>query len=50
MYNDFDVEKVEHQQKWRTNHVSSLQNPSWLFDVEDELLPNYIVIIWKASI
>ena len=21
-----------------------------LFDVEDELLPNYIVIIWKASI
>ena len=40
MYNDFDVGKVEHQQKWRTNHVSSLQNPSWLFDIEDEILLN----------
>ena len=29
----------------KKKHMSSVQNPGWLFDIRDEILPNYMGII-----
>ena len=31
--------------KNKKKHLSSVQNPGWLFDIRDEILPNYMGII-----